>query len=76
MCSSDLKIKFCYLKMPNPVRENVISVPSILPKQLGLEKYIDYDLMFDKAFLEPIKNILDTIGWQIEKRNTLGAFFQ
>lgn len=70
------KIKFCYLLTPNPIRENVISVPVTLPKEFQLDKYIDYQMMFDKAFIEPIKTILDTIGWQIEKKPTLGAFFQ
>lgn len=70
------KIKFCYLIMPNPTRENVISVPVTLPKQLGLDQYIDREMMFDKAFVEPIKTILDCIGWQLEKKTTLGAFFQ
>ena len=70
------KIKFCYLVMPNPINENVISVPGVLPKQFGLENYIDYQLMFDKSFLEPIKTVLDCIGWQTEKRNTVRGFFQ
>jgi DNA polymerase elongation subunit (family B) len=70
------KIKFCYLKLPNPLHENVISCSSVLPKEFGLEEYIDYDLQFEKAFLEPIKNILDTIGWKTEKTNKLNAFFK
>ncbi len=70
------KIKFCYLKMPNPIKENVIACPVILPKQFGLDKYIDYDLQFEKAFEDPIKTILDAIGWQIEKKNSLKGFFE
>jgi DNA polymerase elongation subunit (family B) len=69
------KVKFCYLKMPNPLQENVISVPTVLPKQLELDKYIDYELQFEKAFLEPIKTILDVIGWQTEKKTTISTFF-
>lgn len=69
------KAKFCYLKMPNPIQENVISVPAVLPKQLGLDKYIDYELQFEKAFLEPIKTILDVIGWQTEKKASISSFF-
>ena len=69
------KIKFIYLKEPNPLHENVISVSTHLPKEFKLEKYIDYDLQFDKAFLQPIKNILDVIGWQTEKRGSLESFF-
>ena len=69
------KIKFAYLKLPNPLQETVITVPDELPKELKLEKYIDYDMQFEKAFLAPIKNILDVMGWSPEKRNTLEAFF-
>ncbi len=69
------KIKFAYLKEPNTLRENVISVSTHLPKEFELEKYIDYDLQFDKAFLQPIKNILDVIGWKTEKQGSLESFF-
>ena len=69
------KIKFAYLRMPNPTQNIVISVPDILPPEFKLQKYIDYDLQFEKSFLEPIKNILDVIGWSTEKRSTLEDFF-
>ena len=69
------KIKFCYMKVPNPIRENVISVVNTLPPQLDLDKYIDYNLQFTKAFLEPLKGILDAIGYDTEKRSTLESFF-
>lgn len=69
------KIKFCYLKLPNPARENVIAVSNTLPRKLGLDKYIDYDKQFEKAFLEPIKTILDAVGWEFEKRASLEDFW-
>lgn len=70
------KIKFVYLKMPNPVKENVIAFPSEIPKPLHfLNEYVDRDLQFEKGFLEPVKTILDSIGWQVEKINTLEDFF-
>ena len=69
------KIKFAYLKEPNPIHENVISVSTHLPKEFKLEQYIDYDLQFDKSFLQPIKNILDVIGWKTENRGSLESFF-
>tara|TARA_A100001015_G_scaffold79490_1_gene88199 strand:- start:10613 stop:13165 length:2553 start_codon:yes stop_codon:yes gene_type:complete len=69
------KVKFLYLKVPNPIRENVISVPGLLPKQLGLHEYIDYELQFDKVFLNPIQSILDAVGWSAEKVNTIEDFF-
>ena len=69
------KIKFCYLKVPNKIGENVISFISEFPKELNLEKYIDYDLQFNKSFLDPLKIILDSVGWNSEKTVTLESFF-
>ena len=69
------KIKFCYLKKPNPIGENVIAFVSTIPQEFGLTKYIDYDTQFEKAYLEPLKAILDCIGWQTEKTNTLDSLF-
>ena len=69
------KIKFCYLKKPNPIHENVISFINEFPVELGLEQYIDYDLQFSKSFVEPVRAILDAIGWSLEKTVTLESFF-
>ncbi len=69
------KIKFCYLMNPNPIHENVISFISEFPKEFGLSHYIDYDLQFEKSFIEPLKAILDSIGWSVEKTATLESFF-
>jgi DNA polymerase elongation subunit (family B) len=69
------KIKFVYLKKPNIIHENVISFIQDFPKELGLDKFIDYELQFEKAFLEPLKIILDTIGWSVEKTTNLESFF-
>jgi len=69
------KIKFIYLKKPNIIHENVISFIQEFPKELNLDKYIDYELQFEKAFLEPLKIILDSIGWSVERTNSLELFF-
>ena len=69
------KIKFCYLKEPNPLHENVISFIQDFPKELGLDKYVDYNLQFEKSFVEPLKTILDAIGWSVEKTVNLELFF-
>ncbi len=69
------KLKFCYLKRPNPIHENVISFIQDFPKELKLNQYIDYDVQFEKGFLEPLKIILNAIGWDYEKRTTLDSFF-
>jgi len=69
------KVKFTYLKMPNPFKDTVISYPSRLPKEFELQQYIDYDMQFDKAFLEPIKVILDCMEWSTEKTSSIEDFF-
>jgi len=69
------KIKFIYLKKANPIRENVISFISDFPVELGLDKYLDRELQFEKAFLEPLKAVLDAIGWNVEKTVNLELFF-
>jgi len=65
------KIKFCYLKLPNPTRENIISCFDELPEQFELKKYIDYDTQFEKAFKHPLKSITDVVGWELEHFATL-----
>jgi len=69
------KIKFIYLKEPNPLQCAVISFLSSIPKEFDLEQYLDYDTMFEKSFLEPLKTVLDCINWKSEKSNSLEDFF-
>ena len=69
------KIKFVYLKLPNPIKENVIAFPMILPKEFDIEAFINYDLQFDKAFIEPLKAVINTIGWNVEPVASLESFF-
>jgi hypothetical protein len=69
------KIKFTYLKEPNSLHDNVIAYVNTLPKEFGLNKYIDYDLQFEKSYIDPIKTVLDVIGWKHEKTSSLEGFF-
>jgi DNA polymerase elongation subunit (family B) len=69
------KLKFTYLLQPNPINDTVISYPTRLPTEFGLDNYIDYELQFEKAFLDPIKIILDCMNWQSEKTSSLADFF-
>ena len=69
------KIKFVYLKTPNPIQENVIAFFQDLPSEFNLTKYIDHDKQFEKAFYEPLRNVLECIGWKPERSGSLMEFF-
>lgn len=69
------KIKYSYMRLPNPVKSNVLAILSSLPPEFGLDQYIDYNLQFDKAFLEPLRAVLEVIGWNEEKSNSIEDFF-
>ena len=60
------KIHFTYLTTPNPINENVISFTSSLPREFDLHRFVDYDMQFDKSFVEPLKNIVQLINWNVE----------
>jgi DNA polymerase elongation subunit (family B) len=69
------KIKFVYLRTPNPINENVIAFNSMLPKEFGLDDYIDYDTQFEKVFLDALENIIEPLGWDAEEKASLESFF-
>lgn len=69
------KVKFVPLIMPNPIREDVIALNGILPPEFGLDKYVDYEELFDKTFMDPLQRVLDTFGWYGKKVDTLDALF-
>ncbi len=69
------KIKFIYLKTPNPIQQNVISFFGTIPKEFNLDKYVDYNTQFEKSFYEPLKNVLECIGWVYERKISLLSFF-
>ena len=69
------KIKFILLKEPNPFKFNVCSYLSTLPREFELKDYINYELQFEKTFLDPMRFILGSIGWHAEPQASLEAFF-
>jgi hypothetical protein len=69
------KIKFVYLKKHNPFNENVIAFNSELPKEFGLHDFIDYDLQFEKVFLDALQIVIQPLGWHAEEQSNLELFF-
>ena len=69
------KIKFCYLKEPNVFKTDVISFVNRIPKEFKLDAYIDYNLQFEKSFIDPLNIILQKINWKVERQNSLESFF-
>jgi hypothetical protein len=69
------KIKFAYLKKPNPVGDTVIAILNNLPEEFDLKDYIDYDLQFNKAFIEPMASVMNSVGWKTEHVSDLSEFF-
>jgi len=73
------KIKFLNMRQPNRMSSNVISFITKLPTELDLHNMIDYDLQYEKAFVEPLTFIMNQIGWQIDRsygtQTTLEDFF-
>ena len=69
------KIKYIYLKQPNPMGENVVSFMGQIPKEFNVDKFINYNLQYEKCFLDPLKNVLQCIEWESERRVSLLQFF-
>ena len=61
------KIRFLELRTPNKMQANVISFITKLPKEFDLLDTINYEVMFDKSFVEPLTFILDTINWRVDR---------
>jgi DNA polymerase elongation subunit (family B) len=69
------KIKFIFLKEPNTIQSDVVAFPTILPKELDIDQYVDYDTQFEKSFIDPLRIVLDSIDWKTEHVSSLEDFF-
>lgn len=69
------KMKYFYLKMPNPMFQNVIGFPDVFPRELQIEDCIDRDLQFSKTFTDVLVPVLNAIGWSLAEQSTLEDFF-
>ena len=61
------KVKFVYLKNPNPFQANVFTFLTECPTELDVKKYVDYEKQFEKSYVEPLKFITESIGWMIDE---------
>lgn len=69
------KMKFVFLKMPNPINENVVGFIDKLPKEFGLHGFVDYDMQYEKSFIDAVKSITEPLGWNTEEKSSLEDFF-
>jgi DNA polymerase elongation subunit (family B) len=69
------KIKFVYVRKPNPFQEDVIAFTQELPKEFELESYIDYDKQFEKVFLDALQIVIEPLGWNTSEQSSLEDFF-
>ena len=69
------KIKFLYLREPNPLGTHVITFPESLPLEFRIHDYVDYEKMFEKSFLDPLNSLLSCIGWRLKEQATLEGLF-
>ena len=73
------KIKFLELRQPNSLGSNVISFIGKFPDELDIHRFIDYDVMYIKSFIEPLSFITNIIDWKIDRsfgtQTTLEDFF-
>jgi DNA polymerase elongation subunit (family B) len=65
------KIRFAYLREPNPFRCHVLSATYGCPEEWHVEKYLDYDKQFQIAVLDPLNAILNLVGWSAEHHASL-----
>lgn len=70
------KIKYSYLRTPNPINENVIAFPDVLPEEFGLHEYVDYDTQFAKGYTEPLRPIFNALGWSVDDYVTAEDFLE
>src|SRR5206468_1681704 len=69
------KIKFVYLTVPNRYKVNAMSFGSVVPPEFRLDEIINWEMMWEKTFMEPLDLILKAIKWKSEKTASLDDLF-
>lgn len=70
------KIKFAYMKERNPYNIPVFAMLDEIPEEFDIQQWTDYNLQFEKTFLDPLNNLMKVIGWSPEKINTVEGFLE
>ena len=69
------KIKFCYIKQPNYLKSHVVGFMNKMPEEMKDRFKIDYEMQYQKSFLDPLTKLVSSIGWYVEEKNDLSEFF-
>lgn len=59
------KVKVVNIKDNPNYQFDSIAIKGKLPKEFGLEKFVDYDMMWNKVFVEPMRNFYDIMKWEL-----------
>jgi DNA polymerase elongation subunit (family B) len=60
------KIRFLHLRQPNVFQSSAFSFMTEVPKELDIAGKIDYDMQYEKSFVEPLKVITEKMNWLID----------
>jgi DNA polymerase elongation subunit (family B) len=63
-----------FLKVPNPTGDDVFAWEEIIPDELDIMKYLDYNALYTRTFLNPVSKIMSAMGWPTEDVLTLEDF--
>jgi len=73
------KIRFLHLRQPNVFQSSAFSFMTEVPKELDIAGKIDYDMQYEKSFVEPLKVITDKMNWLLDSsygvQGSLEEFF-
>ena len=62
------KIRYFYLKTPNPTGSYVIGFIDEIPPEFNLDSYVDIDNQWNKLFAKPLLSFANLLSWKIEKQ--------
>jgi len=54
------------MKQPNIYQSSAFSFITSFPKELDIMEKIDYDIQFNRAFVDPLRFITEKMNWLID----------